>query len=72
MIPHVEIPEDASPTEIFDRILGYEEKLWKYYIQVRELLVYTKDKEILDLLIQFKLNQIKRIKGYMDTYDLVV
>ena len=71
VIPRVDISVQATPAEILDCVLGYEEKLEDYYKSIRGLLVYAKDKEVLDLLIQFKLNQIKRIKGYMDTYDLV-
>ena len=72
VIPHLEITEDSSPDDIFEHILSYEEKLEEYYTHLREILVYQKDRELLDMLIQFKLGQIKRIKSYMDHYDLVI
>lgn len=72
VIPHVDLTENSSPEDIFDRILSYEEKLEEYYTHVRDILVYKKDRELLDMLIQFKLNQIKRIKSYMDDYEMAI
>ena len=72
VILHVDITENSSPDEIFDHILDYEQKLEEYYTHVRDILVYKNDRELMDMLIQFKLNQIKRIKSYMDDYDLAI
>jgi len=72
LIPHLEIAADSTPNEVFQLILGYEEQLEDYYIHLRDILVYAKSKELLDMLIQFKVGQIKEIKGLMDDADLAV
>ena len=72
VIVPLEISKDSQPQEIFEKILNYEEKLEEYYQHIRGVLAYAKSKELFDMLIQFKLGQIKRIKSYMDSYDLVM
>jgi hypothetical protein len=61
-----------SPGQILARILNFEEKLKEYYTHVRNVLAFDKDREIMDMLIQMKLNQIKRIKSYIDDFNLVI
>ncbi len=72
IMPHFEISADSSPVEVFETILSYEEKLEKFYTHIRDVLTFTKSKELLDMLIQFKMGQIKQIKAYMDSCDLVM
>lgn len=61
-----------SPGQILALILNFEEKLKEYYTHVRNVLAFDKDRELMDMLIQMKLNQIKRIKSYIDDYNLVI
>lgn len=61
-----------SPDQILTRILNFEDKLKEYYTHVRNVLAFDKDRELMDMLIQMKLNQIKRIKSYIDDYSLVM
>ncbi len=61
-----------SPGQILARILSFEEKLKEYYTHVRNVLAFDKDRELMDMLIQMKINQIKRIKSYIDDYSLVM
>jgi rubrerythrin len=72
VIPHYELQESSSPEEIFEKIIGYEEKLLDFYRHLRQLAVYQKTKDLFDMLINFKISQIKEIKGIMDSYDLAV
>jgi len=72
LIPHFEIDANSSPKEVFETILSYEEKLEEYYTHLKDVLVHTKSKELLDMLLQFKIGQIKEIKGLMDSDDLAV
>jgi hypothetical protein len=72
LIPHFEIDADSSPKEVFETILGYEEKLEEYYARLKDVLVYIKSKELLDMLLRFKVGQIKEIKSLMDSYDLAL
>lgn len=61
-----------SPGQILARILNFEDKLKEYYTHVRNVLAFDKDRELMDMLIQMKLNQIKRIKSYIDDFNLVL
>lgn len=72
VIPQLDVRADISPAEILERTLGFEEKLEEYYSHLRRLLVYKKSLDLLDMLSKFKLAQIKRIKSFMDSYDLVM
>ncbi len=72
IIPRDGIAADSSPEDIFDLILNCEEKLEKHYTHVRDILAYQNDRELLDVLIQFKLNQIKSIRRYRDDYELAI
>lgn len=72
LIPHFEINADSSPAEIFQTVLEYEQRLEQYYTHLKDILVYTKSKELLDMLLQFKMGQIKEIKGMMDSHDLAL
>lgn len=72
LIPHFEIDANSSPKEVFETILGHEEKLEEYYTHLKDVLVCTKSKELLDMLLQFKIGQIKEIKSLMDSYDLAL
>ena len=72
VIPVVVLFENSSPEEIFTKVLEFEKKLEEFYRQLRRVLVYSKSKELLDMLIQFKEGQIKEIKSLMDSYDLVM
>jgi hypothetical protein len=72
LIPHFEIDANSSPSEIFQTVLGYEQKLELYYTHLRDVLVYAKSKELFDMLLRFKMGQIKEIKEMMDSYDLVL
>lgn len=70
VISHVEITENSSPEEIFDRILDYERKLKEYYAHMRNLLANKNDRELLNILVHFKANQIKHILDHKDDYEL--
>jgi rubrerythrin len=72
VIPRLEIPAEASALEVLGTGLHFEEKLEEYYLHLRDIVVYTKSKELLEMLIPFKMGQIKRIKSFMDNYDLAV
>jgi hypothetical protein len=39
---------------------------------LRGVLVYEKSKDLLDMLLKFKVGQIKEIKSLMDNYDLAL
>lgn len=72
VIHHYEITENAQPKEIFDQVLMFEEDLENYYKILRNIVVFSKSQELLDMLIRFKMGQIKEIKALMDGYDLTV
>jgi hypothetical protein len=72
LIPHFGIDANSPPRKVFETILGYEEKLEEYYEHLRGVLVYEKSKDLLDMLLKFKVGQIKEIKSLMDNYDLAL
>ena len=61
-----------SPSQILARILRFEEILKEYYTHVRNVLAFDKDRELMDMLLQMKFNQIKRIRSYIDDDNLVI
>jgi hypothetical protein len=67
----VDISAQSMPSEIFDRIISCEEKFLQYYSIVRKVLIFQRSQELMDMLIQFKLGQIKRIKGFIDSPEVV-
>ena len=69
IIPHFEISADSSPKEVFETILEYEEKLEKFYTHLRDIVTFEKSRDLLDMLVQFKMGQIKKIEAFMDSYD---
>lgn len=72
LIGDVRLIVNDTPDQILARILSFEERLKEYYTHVRNVLVFGKDRELMDMLIQMKFNQIKRIKSYIDDYNLVI
>ncbi|HBR15909.1 MAG TPA: hypothetical protein DD723_10310 [Candidatus Omnitrophica bacterium] len=71
-IAKMKIGKDSTPREVFDQILKFEEKLKEFYTHIRDVVVYTKSKDLFDMMVQFKMGQIKEIKGLMDNYDLAI
>ncbi len=67
-----EISNEASGEEIMYKVLMYEEEIEKYYKHLRDVLVYTQSKDLFDMLIQFKMGQIKEIKALMDNSNTLI
>lgn len=61
-----------SPRQVLERILRFEEMRKEYYTHVRNVLAFDKDRELMDMLLQMKFNQIKRIRSYIDDDNLVI
>ncbi|MBI5416119.1 MAG: hypothetical protein HZA29_04820 [Candidatus Omnitrophica bacterium] len=72
IMSHLEIPADSSPRDVLEAVLTYEEELEKFYTHLRDVLAYAKSKELFDMLIQFKMGQIKEIRACLDSYDLAL
>ena len=72
VIPRFNIDPNESPEDIFTKILEYEEKVLEYYNHLKDVLNYEKSKDLLDMLLTYKLAQIKEIKGLLDGFDLAV
>ncbi len=62
------LDEIVHSQSILDCFVDSSQQMISYFVHLKEVLVYKKDKELLGWLIQLKLNQIKRIKSYMDSY----
>lgn len=72
VMPHFEIAADSSPREVMETILSYEEKLEVFYTHLRDVLTFAKSRDLFDMLIQFKMGQIKEIKACIDSCDLAI
>jgi hypothetical protein len=72
LIPKTKFKKDSTPKEIFERILECEEKVKDFDSTIRDLLVSSKQQELLDSLVTFKVGQIIDIKNYMETYDFFI
>lgn len=66
------ISKDDTPDQVFDKVMTYEENIEIFYDHLRKELVYDKSKELFDMLVKFKLGQIKGIKRFMDDYELAI
>ncbi len=67
--PHYEISADATPMDVLDQILKYEEVLEKYYVHLKDIVVYDESKDLFDMLATFKLGQLKHIERLMEGYN---
>jgi hypothetical protein len=72
VLPRLDQVENITPEELFSDILEYEEKMEEYFNRLKNIAVYPKSKDLVAMLIQFKLEQIKEIKALMDDYELAV
>ncbi len=72
IIASLQMSRYCPPDEFLQKILICEEKFEAYYAEVRNILVYKKSIELLDLLIQMKVCQIRRIKELLGCYDMAV
>lgn len=71
IIPDFNLTELATSRQVLDQIFDYEEELLSLYQHLRTMVVYQQSKDILDMLIQRKLGQIKKIKSCMDSEGFV-
>lgn len=69
LVSNFEIEANSSPEDVFRVILGYEEKLEEYYTHLKNVLAHVKSKELINMLLRFKIAQIKEIKDLMSSKD---
>ena len=72
LIPKTKLKKDSTPKQIFEHILECEEKVKDFYSTIRDLLVSTDQRELLDSLVAFKVGQIIDIKNYTESYDFFI
>lgn len=71
-IPRLGLFGGSSSIEILEKILGYEEKLLQCYIHLKDITAYQNSRELIEMLVKFKLGQVKQIKRFMVSYELIV
>ncbi len=71
IIPNFNLTEFSSAHDILDQIFDYEEELLGVYQSLLKVVVYGQSKDLLEMLIQRKMGQIKKIKACMDSEGLV-
>ncbi len=70
ILPKHNITRDSTPKEIINHILECEEHLQKFYAAINNNLIIRSQKELLDSLVTFKVNQISEIKNLLNSDDL--
>jgi hypothetical protein len=65
IVPKVSITRSSDPRQVFEVILGVDEKLERFYGSLAGSLVSREQKELFQSLALFKAEQIESIKGYM-------
>ncbi|MCA9393897.1 MAG: hypothetical protein H6756_06040 [Candidatus Omnitrophica bacterium] len=70
IIPDFKLTELATAKDVLDQVFDYEEELLSVYQHLRKIVVYQQSKDLLDMLIQRKLGQVKKIKSCMDSEGL--
>ena len=71
-IAEIDISEDSIPFDIYEKLLVSEERLKECYQQIREQTTHRKWRELMEILIPFKANQIREIKIYLDAHELAL
>ena len=71
-IAELDISEDSIPFDIYEKILVSEERLKDCYQQIREQTTNRKWRELMEILIPFKQNQIREIKFYLEAHELAL
>jgi len=66
------ISAKANMEEVFSQMLGYEEELLNYYKHIRDICVYHKSKDVFDVLVRLKENQVKDIRSLMNGCELAM
>lgn len=72
VLPPFVLDAQDPPEEVFRKALSYEENFVKIYRRLYELSNFHQSKDLFDMLLQFKLGQIKHIKALMDGYDMAL
>lgn len=70
MIPDFQLTEMSSAKDVLDQVFDFEEELLGVYENLLRIVVYQQSKDILEMLIQRKMAQIKKIKSCMDSEGL--
>lgn len=70
--PGFEAGETSDPVKFITRVLEFEEKQLTFYTQLKEKTAYTKSKEICDMMIKFKMGQIKGIERVLENHNLAI
>ena len=71
LVPDYEITANTCPRDIFEKFLVCEIKLEEYYKYLRDAFGASKARDLFEVLLQFKLTQVREIKDYLDSYALV-
>lgn len=64
----VDVTEGASVFEILTDVMDVHEDLLKEYRHLKDLAQYERSKDVIDILIDLKLSQIKKISSYMESF----
>ncbi|MGE0268715.1 MAG: hypothetical protein AB7S78_09720 [Candidatus Omnitrophota bacterium] len=64
----IDLNGPVTAKTFFEKIFDYEEELLKIYQNLRDIVTFDRSKEVLDMALQMKMGQIKKIKGCMDSF----
>lgn len=64
----IDLNAPVTAKNFFEKIFDYEEELLKIYQNLRDIVTFDQSKEVLDMVLQMKMGQIKKIKGCMDSF----
>lgn len=70
--PSPPIDDNITLDDLFAIILKHEDQRLKYYTHVRKELTYEKSQDLLDMLIQLKTGQVKKITNFIESSDIVL
>lgn len=70
VLPDLDNVDQLTPEELFMDVIEYEENMENYFHRLKNIAAYPKSKELVEMLIRYKWEQIKEIKALMDGYEL--
>ncbi len=68
LLSDVEVSDSSSALDILEKVMDYEEQLLELYRHLAEFVTYEQSRELMTMLRDMKLGQIKKIKSCMDSY----
>jgi hypothetical protein len=66
------VPSDIGPRELIEQVLEYENEHYHFYCSLNDMAAYTDSQDTCDVLLRYKIQQIKITRDVLDEVELTV